>query len=82
MAVGKIKSLEFQDVNFDYPKLKEKENEGSKSVLKNVSINFEKNKITALVGESGSGKSTIVQLMMRFYDPSNGKISINGTSLT
>lgn len=34
-----------------------------------------------MVGESGSGKSTISQLLMRFYDPINGKILVNGISL-
>lgn len=41
-------------------------------VLKRVSINFGEGKVSALVGESGCGKSTIVQLLMRFYDAVNG----------
>ncbi len=46
-----------------------------------MSLSFQKGKITAIVGESGSGKSTIVQLLMRYYDPINGKILINGIDL-
>lgn len=37
--------------------------------------------MTALVGESGCGKSTIIQLLMRFYDPTAGSVSINGYDL-
>lgn len=35
-----------------------------------------------MVGESGSGKSTISQLLMRYYDPINGQITVNDTPLT
>lgn len=37
--------------------------------------------MTALVGESGSGKSTIIQLLMRYYDPNSGNILVNGTNM-
>ena len=42
-----------------------------------MSINFEEGKVSALVGESGCGKSTIIQLLMRYYDCVTGSISIN-----
>lgn len=51
------------NINFTYPTKTEIQ------VIKNVSINVEKNKTVALVGSSGSGKSTIIQLVERFYDP-------------
>ena len=50
-------------------------------MLNNINLKIEKNKVTALVGESGSGKSTISQLLMRYYDPADGEIQINGTPL-
>jgi ATP-binding cassette, subfamily B (MDR/TAP), member 1 len=69
-----IKHLHLKDVNFHYKE--------DQPVLKKLSINFEEGKVSALVGESGCGKSTIVQLLMRFYDAVDGKITINGESLT
>ena len=53
----------------------------SPNVLDDVSVSFNKGKVTAIVGESGSGKSTIVQLLMRYYDPTEGSISVNDTNL-
>ena len=50
-------------------------------VLDGVTLNFPKGKVTALVGESGCGKSTIIQLLMRYYDPTNGSVNINGFDL-
>jgi ABC-type multidrug transport system fused ATPase/permease subunit len=50
-------------------------------VLRDINLKIEKNKVTALVGESGSGKSTMSQLLMRFYDPTEGSILINDTPL-
>jgi ABC-type multidrug transport system fused ATPase/permease subunit len=46
-----------------------------------VNLTFKRGETTALVGESGSGKSTIIQLLERFYDPSSGRVAINGTDL-
>jgi len=50
-------------------------------VLKNFSVNVSKGKSIALVGQSGSGKSTIANLVTRFYDVSEGSISIDGTDI-
>jgi ATP-binding cassette, subfamily B (MDR/TAP), member 1 len=61
-------------VTFAYPKDK------SKSILKNLSMRFDL-KSSALVGESGCGKSTIAQLLLRFYDPDEGEILIDGRNL-
>jgi len=47
-------------------------------VLKQVDLNFQSGKITALVGPSGSGKSTIINLIMRMFDPDTGSVSIDG----
>lgn len=66
------KSIEFKNVSFAY---------NSELVLKNVSFKIEKGKKIALVGASGSGKSTIVDLLVRFYDPSQGEITLDGTNI-
>jgi ATP-binding cassette, subfamily B (MDR/TAP), member 1 len=61
-------------VTFAYPKDK------SKNIIENLSLEI-KSKSTAFVGESGCGKSTIFQLMMRFYDPDEGTITLDGNDL-
>ena len=65
-------SLEFKDVGFAY------ENE---PVLENISFKLDKGKTIALVGMSGGGKSTIADLIPRFYDPTNGEITIDDVPL-
>ncbi|WNM18995.1 ABC transporter ATP-binding protein [Flavobacterium capsici] len=61
-----------ENINFRY----EDEN-----VLKNFSLEVPKGKTVALVGQSGSGKSTIANLLTRFYDVNEGKISIDGIDI-
>jgi subfamily B ATP-binding cassette protein MsbA len=60
--------LEFHDVSFAY---------NEEYVVKNASLIIKKGKKVALVGSSGSGKSTALDLIVRFYDPNTGKISID-----
>lgn len=63
--------VRFQNVEFSYP--------GSEaSVLHNLSFTAQAGRKTALVGHSGSGKSTIFNLLMKFYDPTSGSITIDG----
>jgi ATP-binding cassette subfamily B (MDR/TAP) protein 1 len=50
-------------------------------VLNSVSFTIEKGKQTAFVGASGSGKSTVMQLLLRFYDPDSGRVLLNGEPL-
>jgi ATP-binding cassette subfamily B protein len=50
-------------------------------VLKGVSFTAEPGKTLALVGHTGAGKTTIVNLLMRFYDPQRGRILVNGTDI-
>jgi ATP-binding cassette, subfamily B, bacterial len=66
--------LEFHRVTFDYP-------DGARA-LKNVSIKIPKGKITALVGPSGGGKTTLINLILRFYKVSSGKITADGIDIS
>ncbi|MBO1531697.1 ABC transporter ATP-binding protein [Psychrobacter sp. F1192] len=65
--------IELKNVNFSYP--------NGKQALKDVSFNIYPNRITALVGLSGAGKSTIINLLVKFYDPSSGTICLDGRDL-
>ncbi len=66
-------ALRFEDVKFGYQK---------KQVLFDLSFDLEAGKTYALVGPSGSGKSTLTQLMLRFYDPWEGRILLDEFPLT
>lgn len=50
-------------------------------VLQDISVKFQAGQTTALVGPSGAGKTTLLHLLLRFYDPTSGSISIDGTDL-
>ncbi|AUF83213.1 ABC transporter ATP-binding protein [Mesoplasma syrphidae] len=72
IKIKKITSdIVFKDVEFSYPEKPEK------LILPKFNFKFEQGKSYAFVGETGSGKSTIAKLLLRLYDPSNGKIIIN-----
>jgi ATP-binding cassette subfamily B protein len=62
--------VEFDDVSFSY--------DGKTPVLKNLSFRVEPGKSLAIVGLTGAGKSTIISLLMRFYDPAGGAVRIDG----
>jgi len=64
--------VEFNDVYFSYPVYPEK------VVLKGLSFSVKPNELVALVGSSGSGKSTCFHLLENFYEPTTGKVSIDG----
>jgi subfamily B ATP-binding cassette protein MsbA len=65
----KVNSLEFKNISLSH---------GTKSILENVSLTIKKGYSVAIVGDSGAGKSSFVNLLVRFYDPTAGKILING----
>lgn len=72
--IDKIQSIEFKGVSFKYPNTQN-------FVLNHVSFKLEAGKITALVGENGAGKTTIIKLILRLYDPTDGTILINGINI-
>jgi ATP-binding cassette, subfamily B, bacterial len=68
-------NISYQDVQFTYPSRPDVE------VLKGISFDVAAGEKIALVGYSGAGKSTIVQLLMRFYNPQGGKILVDGIDI-
>ncbi len=67
-------NIEFSNVSFNY-------GGETKIVLKNINLNISGGKMTSLVGLSGAGKSTILNLIPRFYDPTDGDIKIDNQSI-
>ncbi len=70
----KVGKITFENLHFNYSK---KENK----ILRNINLNFQGKKMTALVGQSGAGKSTILNLIPRFYDADSGNIKIDDQSV-
>ncbi len=68
--------VRFDDVVFNYPTRPEQ------PALDGVSLTVDPGETVALVGPSGAGKTTIIQLLLRFYDPKSGTVSIDGRDLT
>ncbi len=69
----KIEEVELKNVSFSY--------DGKKKVLDNVNLKAKRGETVAIVGSSGDGKTTLVNLIPRFYDCTEGKITINGTDI-
>lgn len=68
------RGIVFDHVSFGYPG-------GSRKVLEDVCFAIRPNEHVALVGENGAGKTTLVKLLCRFYDPTDGRITIDGLDL-
>lgn len=68
-------TISFKGVDFFYPSRKDL------LILKNFNLEIKPNEKIAIVGSSGSGKSTILQLLLRFYDVTSGKVLINGVDI-
>jgi len=71
-AIERVETVEVDGVSFSYP---------GETVLRDISLQFERGDFVALAGPSGAGKSTIVSLLARFYDVDEGEIRANGTSV-
>jgi len=67
--------LSFEAVNFNYP------SRPDQPALKDLNLSVAEGKSLALVGPSGAGKSTVLELLQRFYDPSAGRIVLNGVDI-
>lgn len=67
--------IEFRDVSFKYPRT-------DTWALRHVSMKFKIGDKLAIVGENGSGKTTFIKLLCRLYDPTEGKILLNGIDIT
>ncbi len=71
-----IGNISYQNVHFSYP------SRADLAVLRGINLNIQAGERIALVGYSGAGKSTIIQLLMRFYNYNSGSISIDGKPIT
>ena len=67
--------IEFRDVSFKYPRTEN-------WALRHVNLKFKISDKLAIVGENGSGKTTFIKLLCRLYDPTEGKILLNGIDIT
>lgn len=74
MALDDVKGdVELKNVSFGYTK--------DKTILHNLSLNAEAQKLIAIVGPTGAGKSTIINLLMRFYEIKSGEILVDGVNI-
>lgn len=70
-----IDGIEFDDVTFTYPG-------GTDLAVDHLSLRIRKGELLALVGENGAGKSSLIKLLLRFYDVERGAIRIGGVNIT
>lgn len=75
LGKGVVGELALENVAFYYPA------RPNQAVFESLSLSLPAGEMTALVGESGSGKSSVIQLLLRFYDPTAGRITLDGTDL-
>ena len=68
---GTINGIEFDNITFSYPG-------GTEPAVKNLNLHIRKGELIALVGENGAGKSTVIKLLLRFYDVQEGSVKVSG----
>jgi ATP-binding cassette subfamily B protein len=68
------RGIRFENVSFSYPGT-------STEVLRDVTLDLPAGSVVAVVGENGAGKTTLVKLLSRFYAPTEGRITVDGTDL-
>jgi ATP-binding cassette subfamily B protein len=74
LDVNKVKGrINFQNVDFAYPEREQ--------VISGFSLDIKSGTTQAIVGPTGSGKTTVIRLLLRFYDPSSGQISLDGDDI-
>ena len=71
---GKFGEIEFKDVSFAYP-------ETDSNVLNGISFKVNSGETVAIIGATGSGKSSLINLIPRFYDATDGEVLVNGTNV-
>ncbi len=69
---GLSKSIRFRDVHFDY---------GEGEILRGIDLEVRSGEVIAIIGRTGTGKSTLMDLLLRFHDPTAGAIEIDGVDL-
>lgn len=74
LVLKAVEDIHFEKVSFAYPGCKDK-------ALDEITLSLQKGHPTALIGLNGSGKSSLIKLLLRFYEPDAGKITINGKPL-
>jgi subfamily B ATP-binding cassette protein MsbA len=70
---GFSRTIQLEDVSFSYG--------NDQPALSHVSVSFKQGETTAIIGPSGAGKSTLVDLLVRLYEPSSGRITVDGIEL-
>jgi ATP-binding cassette subfamily B multidrug efflux pump len=72
-ALDKISEISMEKVSFEYVK--------NEPVLKNISFSIKAGETLAVVGPTGSGKTSMINLIVRFYDPTSGRVLLNGVDI-
>lgn len=73
--------IEYQDVSFKYAGFQNEQTKHLPVIIDDLTLTVEAGQIAAFVGPTGSGKSTIIKLLLRFYDVSNGRILLDGVDV-
>ncbi len=74
--ISKTGEIEFKNVSFKYP-----DSEESEYVLKDINFKVNKGETVAIIGSTGSGKTSLINLIPRFYDVSEGEVLVNGINV-